>query len=86
MTLLDAVDALLALVVLEAVVLWLYHARTGRGLAPRRLLPTLLAGFGLLLAFRLALGGAGAVWAAGALALAGSAHVLDLKGRWRARD
>lgn len=77
-----AIDAILALTVLEAAGLWLYRRRTGRGPAPARVLPMLVAGFALLLAIRLALSGAAPVWFAAALALAGAAHLLDLKGRW----
>jgi hypothetical protein len=77
------VDAILAIVVLEAVALTLYWRRTGRGIPPGRLLPFLLAGAALLLALRGALTGAGPAWMGFWLLVAGLAHLWDLRGRWR---
>ena len=84
-----ATDAILVLVILEAVALVLYHRRTGRGIAPSRLLGNLAAGFCLVLAVRLALagtsrtlGGEAAIGAALFAALI--AHLVDLASRWRA--
>lgn len=83
-----ALDLLLALVIVEALALALFHARTGRGVPQGWLWPNLAAGFLLMAAVRLALGdttpsnstdGALAVVLAGA----GLAHVLDLRARWR---
>jgi hypothetical protein len=45
-------------------------------------LPTLLAGLGLLLAWRLAQGGANWFWIAVPLSVAGLAHGWDLWQRW----
>ena len=45
-------------------------------------LPTLLAGLGLLLAWRFAQGGAGWIWVAVPLTAAGLAHGWDLWRRW----
>jgi len=45
-------------------------------------LPTLLAGLGLLLAWRFAQGGAGWIWVALPLTAAGLAHGWDLWQRW----
>jgi hypothetical protein len=76
------VDAILLLLGAEAVTLALWHRRTGRGPAPRRLLPNLLAGAFLLAALRTALSGGPEtlllLWLAAAL----FAHFLDLRGRW----
>lgn len=79
------IDIILVMVVLEALVLSLWHRRTGRGLGPRQLLPNLLAGGSLLLALRLALGGAAAHWLAAVLLLALLAHLMDLylRTHWR---
>ncbi len=77
------VDLVLAIVVLEAVALGVFWRRTGRGVPPARLLPFLAAGAALLLALRGALTGAGPAWIAAWLAVAGLAHLWDLKGRWR---
>lgn len=77
------IDAVLALVAVEALVLVAVHARTGRGIAPASLLATLAAGAFLLVALRSALIGAGAAWIAGSLLAAGVAHCADLALRWR---
>jgi hypothetical protein len=45
-------------------------------------LPTLLAGLGLLLAWRVAQGGAAWIWVALPLSAAGLAHGWDLWRRW----
>jgi len=74
-------DLILALVVLEGLVLHLFHRRTGRGIAPRLFIPNLLSGAGLLLALRGVMTGAGVGWILAGLALALVAHVLDLRAR-----
>ena len=71
------VDALLVLVLLEAVL----FLRAGRG---RTLIPNLAAGACLLLALRAALTGAPVALLGLWLALAGVAHALDVAGRWSA--
>ena len=83
MSLVSLLDALLVGVALEAVVLLLWYRRTGAGVAPANLLPNLAAGVGLMLAWRTSAAGAPPLWVAGAMALAGAAHVLDLARRWR---
>ena len=85
-------DAVLILVVMEAVALALHHRRTGRGVAPRHLFPNLAAGFCLTLVARLCAAGGGAppasrvtLAAVGAVLFAALlAHLLDLAVRWRA--
>ena len=77
------VDLILVLMVAEALVLGLYHRRTGRGLAPGVLVTVLLAGGFLMLALRAALVGAGWPWIALFLGLGLVAHLADLVGRWR---
>lgn len=69
-------------IVLEGAVLMAWHRRVGHGIEPRSLLPNLAAGGCLLLAIRLALGGAGWIWIASCLAGALMAHVADLQRRW----
>jgi hypothetical protein len=77
------VDLILLLVAIEAVVLvWYWRARR-RGIAPMDLLPNLFAGAFLLLALRLALGGANWALCCASLAAAGLAHVIDVGRRWR---
>ena len=77
------VELILILVGIEAACLVFYWRSTGRGIAPVDLLPNLFAGGFLLLALRLALGGAGWQLCCGSLAAAGLAHLVDLGRRWR---
>jgi hypothetical protein len=77
------IDAILALVALEAVAVLGIRAARGVGPAPLGFLCTLLAGAFLLLAMRHALAGASTSLVAGCLALAGMAHVADLALRWK---
>ncbi len=75
---------LIALIMLiEAAVLGVYRAKTGRGIAPSELAANFAAGLCLLAAVRFALVGADWSLIAVSLALAGAAHVADLKSRWR---
>jgi hypothetical protein len=76
------VDLILVLVAVELVVLGYMRARRGTGIGWRALLPNLLAGAALLLALRAALTGADWPWIAVWLAVAGLAHVADLRVRW----
>jgi hypothetical protein len=77
------VDAILLLVVLETILLFLWHRRTGRGIAPAAIGWTLCSGAALLLAVRAALVGAWWGWVALPLLAALLAHLLDLRSRWR---
>ncbi|MEO8318049.1 MAG: hypothetical protein ABI561_06960 [Bradyrhizobium sp.] len=77
------VDLILILTAIEAVCLVLYWRSRGGGVSPMDLLPNLFAGAFLLLALRLALGGAGWELCCGSLAAAGVAHCVDLSRRWR---
>jgi hypothetical protein len=72
-----AIDLVIAVLALESVVLWIVLRR--RHLLP---LPTLLAGLGLLVAWRVAHSGAGWFWVAVPLSVAGLAHGWDLWQRW----
>lgn len=76
------IDAILVMVVLEAVFLWRWHHRSGRGPRLRSLLPLLASGFLLLLAVRAAL--TQAPWPLVALPLGAAllAHIADLRSRW----
>ena len=76
------VDAILCLIVLEAAALLLLHRASGAGLSPALALSTLVPGFFLLLAMRLALGGSAWFLVCGALFLALCAHLADLRARW----
>ena len=77
------VDAVIALTLIEALVLWLYHRGSGRGVAFSEIGLNLVSGLCLMLALRVALAG-DALWlVAAALAAAGILHALDIRRRWR---
>ena len=72
-----AIDVVIGVFALEALVV--------RGVLQRRRAlpwPTLMAGLGLVLAWRMAHAGADWVWIALPLMLAGTAHGLDVWHRW----
>jgi hypothetical protein len=75
------VDLILALVVLEAVALAIWHRCTRRGVGLPAVLPNLCAGAALLLAVRAALVGAWWGWVAVALVAGLLAHLVDLRSR-----
>ena len=70
------VDALLAFVLLEALVMYAWHRRTGGGLAPRAIVSVLLPGACLMLALRAALAAQGGAVIAGWLLAALLARLL----------
>ena len=72
-----------AAMLLEAVLLLAWYHRTGAGLLPRSLLPTLAAGGGLMGALLAVLTGAPPICLLALLAVAGVAHVVDLRRRWQ---
>ena len=73
-----AIDLVIAVLVAESLLLWGVLRRGGH-LLP---MPTLLAGLGLLIAWRVAHSGGGWFWVALPLSLAGLAHGWDLWHRW----
>lgn len=78
----DMVALAAAAMLLETLVLVRWHRRTGRGLPPRTLLPTMLAGGGLMLALHAALVGAPVGWLLTLLPATAVAHGIDLWRRW----
>lgn len=74
----------MALTALELLALWLFHKRTGRGLAPADYLLNGLAGLGLMVALRGALTPHWGLVALGLLA-GGAAHYADLLLRLRSK-
>ncbi len=80
-----AIDLILLVVGVEAVLLLAVPQRPGRGMPPLDVLGQLLAGAMLLAALRCALTGADSRWTAAFLAASLPAHVFDLTRRWRGR-
>lgn len=76
------VDIVLAVTILEAVALVIYHRHYRCGLEPANLLATLLPGACLMLALRAALIDDWWGWIAFWLAVAFAAHLNDLRRRW----
>ena len=79
------VDAALAVVALEVIVLAVYRRLTRRGLTLPSILANAAAGAFLMLAFRSLLAGSGGIWLAACFAAAGAAHLADLVLRWKAQ-
>jgi hypothetical protein len=79
------VDAIIALMLLELIVLIIVRKNTGHGLPTAVLLTSLAAGAALLLALRESLVGHPWQRVAPWLIVALGAHVLDLKLRWPSR-
>lgn len=77
-------DIVLATLVVEGVVLWLYHRRTGRGLPGGAVVSFLLSGAFLVAGFRAPTLGLGWIWTALFLTLAFAVHLVELRERWRA--
>ena len=69
--------------IFEFLVLLIHRRRSGRGVAPLSLCVNLASAAGLLLALRTLLSGAWWGWTAAFLAAAGTAHLIDLRQRWR---
>jgi hypothetical protein len=76
-------DLILVLLAAEGLFLFFRWRATGRGPAPREVLPTVLSGFFLVLALRQALVGGWWGWTGLFLAAGGLAHAADLRSRWR---
>lgn len=90
MTLLDSlltgthlIDIVIAATLIEWAVLLLLWRQREQGVPPRLLGWMLLPGLCLMLAVRSVITGAPWYWLALLLTLAGLAHLLDLKSRWK---
>jgi hypothetical protein len=77
------VELILGFMLVEAVVLGIYHRRSGRGVRPLDLAINLAAGALLLLALRAALVDPDPLAPAPYLAVALLAHLADLARRWQ---
>jgi hypothetical protein len=78
------VDAIIALVAVEGVLLVLWRALTGGGLTVAETLANLSSGAALLLALRMAITGGLSASVLAMLSVAFIAHVADLASRWEA--
>jgi hypothetical protein len=67
----------------EAIFVWLYHRKTGGGIAMKNFLPILLAGDFLMFALAVALARGWGGWIALALLASLCCHVMDLVQRWQ---
>lgn len=77
------VNAVIVLMVFEAVGLgWLYR-RSGRGVPPREIQLNLLSGLALMIALRASLADAHQGIIVALLVFAGLLHGLDIRNRWR---
>lgn len=74
---------ILGLMLFEALVLVVYHQRTGAGIAPFDLIINFLSGIGLLLAIGAVLLKAPPAYIALFLAVSLLSHLTDLRRRWR---
>lgn len=77
------VELIIGLMLMEALLLGVYHRRSGRGIRPLDLALNLAAGALLLLALRAALVDPDPLAAAPYLAVALIAHLADLARRWQ---
>jgi hypothetical protein len=76
-------DLILLFTAVETVGLFLWHRRTGHGFAPGPLARLLLPGVFLILAWRASLSGWNGSGVLVCLAAALTAHLWDLRDRWR---
>ena len=77
------IDAIIALMLLEAVLLGLVHNRTGRGIPLGGALSFLASGAALMLALRAALTGANWQHISAFMLIGLVAHLVDLWTRWK---
>lgn len=77
------VDLVIAFTLAEAVLLALYHRRTGMGVPVREFGVNMLSGLCLMVALRLALSPVWWGWVLASLLAAGLAHGADLRRRWK---
>ncbi|CAN5918472.1 hypothetical protein BH11PSE8_BH11PSE8_29450 [soil metagenome] len=77
------VDLVIVFTFAEAVLLALYHRRTGKGVPVLEFGANMLSGLCLMLALRLALSPVWWGWVLTSLLAAGLAHGADLRRRWK---
>jgi low temperature requirement protein LtrA len=76
------VDLVIAITMLEAMAVFAYRRRTGRGMPTRALVLSLAPGLFLIAALRCSVTAAGWGWIMLFLAAAGVGHAADLWQRW----
>ncbi len=79
-------DLVIVVLVLEALLLLAWRSLRGGGVPLADLLPPVLSGLFLLLAFRIWVGEGAWLWVALCLLAALAAHLFDLRRRWRTQD
>lgn len=77
------IELVIGITLAEGMALVLYRRVTGRGLRTLDIVPNLAAGLCLMAALRCVVQSAGWMWVALFLALAGAAHLIDLRARWQ---
>ncbi len=77
------VDIVLCITIAEALALWAYHRRTGKGIPTRDLLGNLVSGLMLMAALRAHMAAGPWELTAVLLAASGIAHATDTWRRWR---
>jgi hypothetical protein len=77
------VDLVIALTVLEAIALVVYHRLTGLGVPPKDFALNIVSGLCLMLALRCVLSQMSWMWIASCLSAAGLAHAMDIMRRWK---
>lgn len=82
MTTTQLIDAIIVLVVLEAIGLVVFRRANGRGMPPREVVSFLGAGAGLLIALRVLISDGSFVWFAAAMLVSLAMHVWHVKQRW----
>ena len=79
----QVIDAVILFTLAECMALWLYHRRTGRGVAVRDFLANMVSGLCLMFALRCLASDAGAATVALFLLAAGLAHGVDILMCWK---
>lgn len=82
MTTTQLVDAIIVLVVLEAIGLMVFRRVNGRGMPPREVVSFLGAGAGLLIALRVLISDGPFVWFAAAMLVSLAMHLWHVRQRW----
>lgn len=83
MTTTQLIDAIIVLVILEAIGLTVFRRANGRGMPTREIVSFLGAGAGLLIAFRVLISDGSFMWFAVAMLVSLVMHFWHVKQRWQ---